>query len=465
LRSIELARRYAETEIVDFDFARTQKAATMLWEAALGTIRLAGATSTQERLFYTALYQSFLMPRDRTGDNPNWTSDLPYWDDQYATWDTWRTKFPLMALIRPAVVRDNVMSLCDRLEHQRHVADSFVAGGDGPKQGGDDIDEIIAEARATAVPGIDWARAYAVLEHDAKEQRYPEYLAHGWIPEDGNPIMTCSNTLECAYNDFTSASVADSLGHHDDAAKWRKRSRQWEHLWDSGTVSDGFAGFIRPRRSNGRWVDFDAKRNYGSWKSFFYEANSWTYSLFGPHDFARLIQLCGGPDRFAARVDHAFTAGLVELANEPSFMAARAFNYAGRPDRNAFWTHKVMAELYSLDGGYPGNDDSGAMGSWYVFSALGFFPNAGQGVYLVNGPFCRRIELTLGNGKSLTIEAANVSQENIYVQSMKLNGNPWAKNWFSYSNIKDGAQLEFVMGPKPSNWGTLPPFAPSLSDP
>lgn len=485
-KSIEQARGYLRAEIPGFDFAAVRAAAEAAWNEALGSIQLERATPTQEALFYTALYHSFLMPRDRTGDNPAWESAAPFWDDQYAVWDTWRTKFPLMCLIRPKVVRDNVAALYDRLIHRGEVGDSFVFGDDGPKQGGDDVDAIIAEAHATGVDGIDWSQALTVLRHDADKQRYPEYLRRGWISEDQQPLMACSNTLECAYNDACAARVADALARQDgvtrsapradggymaaafgnpvqaDASRWRERAKRWEQLWNPQMTSDGFAGFIQPRQSDGTWVNFDPKQNFGSWHRYFYEANSWTYSLFVPHDFARLIALCGGNERFTERVDHAFAAGLVELANEPSFMAARAFNYAGRPDRNAFWTHAVMTKLYTLKGGYPGNEDSGAMGSWYVFSAMGFFPNAGQGVYLINGPFCPKITVRLGNGHTLEIAAKDVSDENIYIQSMTLNGQPWEKNWFTYDDIKDGARLEFVMRPKASSWGTKPPFAPSM---
>lgn len=464
-RNGETARSYLEREIPRFDFGAVRQTAEAEWNQALGTIVLEGASAEQEHLFYTTLYHSFLMPRDRTGDNVAWSSELPFWDDQYAVWDTWRTKFPLMCLIRPSVVRDNVMSFVDRLRHRGEVGDSFVAGHDGPKQGGDDIDNIIAEAYATRVPGIDWDKARDVLRHDAAIQRYPEYRERGWIPDDRHPLMACSNTLECAYNDACAATVfADAKSMDQDAAAYLARARAWEQLWNPALTSDGVTGFIQPRRSDGTWVAIDAKQNFGSWHSHFYEANSWTYSLFVPHDFARVIQLCGGPEKFVARVDHAFAAGLVELANEPSFMAARSLNYAGRPDRNAYWTHHVMTHLYGLKRGYPGNEDSGAMGSWYVFSALGFFPNAGQGVYLVNGPFCRHIEVTLGNGRKLAIDAKDVSDTNIYVQTMTLNGKPWPKNWFTYDDIAAGGHLEFVMGPQPSTWGTKPPFAPSLSE-
>lgn len=464
MKSVANARRFAEREIRGFDFASVRRAGEARWEDVLRRITLQGATATQRRIFYTCLYQSFLMPRDRTGDNPKWDSPLPYWDDQYATWDTWRTKFPLMTLIAPAVTRDNILSYINRLEHNGELGDAFVAGNDGEKQGGDDVDEVIADACLKGLPGVDWNRAFAVLRHDAGKQRYPQYLKRGWIPSGPHDRMSCSDTLECAANDYSDALVARRLGHRRLSERWLHRARQWQHLWNPAVRSDGFAGFIEPRRADGTWVRFDPKQYPGSWKPFFYEANSWTYSFFVPQDIATLIRLCGGRKRFVERLDHAFSHHLMELDNEPSFLATREFNYAGRPDRTAYWVHRIMTRGYSLTQGYPGNEDSGAVASWYVFSALGFFPNAGQDVYLINGPFCPKLTVTLGNGRHLIVEADGVSDRNIYVQSVTLNGRAWDRDWFRQADIADGGVLRFVMGPRPSSWARQAPPPPSLSD-
>jgi len=142
-------------EINGFDFEGARKACAALWEGVFGQAVIEGATDTQARIFYTALYHSFVMPHDRTGDNPQWESHSPYWDDQYATWDTWRTKFPLMVLLRDVVVRDNILCYIDRLDHNRQPGGLLCfRAATAPKQGGDDLDEIIAEAYSARVPGI-----------------------------------------------------------------------------------------------------------------------------------------------------------------------------------------------------------------------------------------------------------------------------------------------------------------------
>jgi predicted alpha-1,2-mannosidase len=478
LKSVEQAERYAEAEIPDWNLDAVKAGAAAAWNRELGRIAIEGASEADTRLFYTALYHALLMPRDRTGDNPNWTSAEPYWDDQYAVWDTWRTLFPLLTLIKESVVRDNVKSFIDRLKHNGIVRDGFAAGHEmEDQQGGDDVDNVIADAWAKDVPGIDWEQAYAVLRHNAEHERMatpreyhdPDttrpnptprdlYRGNGWLPAG---IMSCSLTLEFAYNDFCAAQVAKGLGHAEDHARYVARSRKWEALWNGDAESDGFRGFVAPRRADGSWVQpFDPKERFRSWKEYFYEGSSWTYSYFVPHDLPRLIELSGGPGPFTRRLEHALGAGLIEFANEPGFLALHTFNYANRPDLTATWLRKARALFVD---GYPGNDDSGAMSSWYVFTSLGFFPNAGQDVYLVGSPVFPRATLAMENGKALVIDARGASAQNAYVQSATLNGRALTTSWFRHGEIREGGRLELVMGPKPSGWARNGPPPPSSS--
>jgi hypothetical protein len=165
----------------------------------------------------------------------------------------------------------------------------------------------------------------------------------------------------------------------------------------------------------------------------------------------RLVHLSGGADLFSAKLDYGFKNGLIDYANEPAFLAVQAFHYAARPDLTSYWVRKLMTTRYSLKG-YPGNDDSGAMSSWYIFSSLGFFPNAGQDIYYLVGPLFTKSSISLGEGKTISIEALNASSANMYIQSCTINGVEWTKSWFSHSDIKEGATIQFVMGPNPSAW-------------
>ena len=203
------------------------------------------------------------------------------------------------------------------------------------------------------------------------------------------------------------------------------------------------------------WVSYDPDKWYTWDGPFFYEGSAWTYSYYVPHDVSRLIELMGGPGKFVARTRYAFDNNLIDLGNEPSFLVARLFNYALRPDLTSYYVRKAMAH-WTLDG-YPGNEDSGAMSSWYIFSALGFFPVAGQDLYLINGPLFKKCTIQLENGKQLIVEGINASEENIYVTALTLNGKEYDKNWLRHEEIKDGGRLVFQMASEPSAWGRAVP--------
>lgn len=460
-RSMEKAESYLESEIPDWNFDSIKKACDSLWNEALSSILLEGTTEIQNRIFYTALYHSMLMPRNRTGDFEGWQDNEQLWDDQYAVWDTWRTVFPLMVLIKPDMVKDNITSFINRFNHNKQVKDAFIAGLDMfAEQGGNDVDNVIADAIMKEVPGIDITEAYRVLKHNAEYERngfqgfsnkmpfdivVGAYKKRGWIPAS---IMSCSMTLEYAYNDFCIAQVAKKIGLKDDYEKYLNRSKMWIKLWNPNLESYGFSGFICPKDKNGKWIIIDAAFNWGSWKEYFYEANSWTYSFFVPHEIEKLIELNGGKENYALKLDFALRNNLIELANEPSFLAIRTFNVADRLDLNCYWVNYIMNNLYD-ETGLPGNDDSGAMSSWYIFSAIGFFPNAGQETYFINAPFCKKIIIQRPYGKNIIIEAPNASEKNIYVKSFYINGKKYKNPWFNHRDIMNGATLKFDVTDEP----------------
>ncbi len=464
-KSVEQAKRWLGNEIPGWDFERVSSAAETAWSNMLEKIQVDGGDTNARKIFYTALYHTMLMPHNRTGDLPGFADTAQLWDDQYAVWDTWRTMYPLMTLIRPDMVRDNIMSFIERLRKNGMVKDSFIGGVDMvEEQGGNDVDNIIADACVKGVGGVSWDEAYAVMKHNADSDRIgwqgfghsdivdsamASYKSRGWIPAG---VMSCSKTLEYAYNDFCAAEVALSLNHREDFEKYLTRSEQWSNLWDPDAVSDGFKGFVVPREANGRWITIDPKHNWGSWKEYFYEGSSWTYSYFVPHQFATLIKLSGGKEVFAAKLTHGLTDSLIDFSNEPAFLAVQSFQYAGRPDLASFWVRKLARDGFSLVG-VPGNDDSGAMSSWYVFTAMGFFPNAGQPIYYLTGPMWKKVSITLGNGKVLQIEAPQASEKNVYVQSCEVNGKSWNHSWIDHNTIKNGGTIKFEMGSAPSTWG------------
>ena len=481
--SIEKARAHLRDEIPGWDFDATAASARAAWNETLGRVEISGSTPNARTQIYTALYHAQIMPRDRTGEFARFAPDVPMWDDHYAIWDTWRTKYPLMLLLQPHLVRGTIASFVERLRVDGRVRDSFTAGTNGPggiaDQGGNDLDNLLADAFVKGLSGVDWPAAYSLLTFNAEHERrgtsgaheagpgeplhdVPSYRTQGWIPAG---IMSVSNTLEYSYNDFCAAQVARGLGHSGEADKYFERSRQWRHLFNPDTESDGFKGFLMPRRQDGGWVECDPKNNPGSWKDFYYEAPAWNYSFFVPHEAARLIELMGGPELFARRLDFGLTPDrkdsrglpLIDFGNEPAFLAPMLFIHAGRPDLTAKHVDTLIRTRYTepgYPGGYPGDDDSGAMASYYVFATLGFFPNAGQDLYYLTGPRLDRIVIDRPEEGRLEITR---SGEGCYIAGVTLNGRPLDRAWIRHTEIKNDTILVFTMSETPTAWGTQTP--------
>lgn len=465
--SIEKARESVRADLPGWDYDAVRDDAAKTWRDALSAIDVKGGTDAQRTIFYTALYHAMIMPRDRTGEFARFAPGVAMWDDHYAVWDTWRTLYPLLAVIRPDVVRDTVNLFIERQRVDGSVGDTFIAGNNKLlEQGGNGVDMIIADAHAKGIKGIDWEKAYGVLKYDADRRRTgPDfdkrnspapYRKLGWIPAG---IMSCSMTLEYAQNDFAAAQVAAALGHTEDAKTYAARSQKWENLWNPDTESDGFKGFIMPREADGKWVDFDTKKYPGSWKPYFYEANAWTYSYFVPHQPDRLIELMGGAERFIARLEHALKTDLLRLDNEPAFLIPQLFHHVARPDLTAKALQTIVSERFTLRG-YPGDDDSGAMSSYYVWANLGLFPNAGQDLYYLNGPAFERATIRRPGQEPLTMTRTG---KGIFVASVLLNGKSLDRSWLRHSELNGAATLAFVMSETPTDWGRQTPAPSALS--
>lgn len=474
--SIEQARRNAESEITDFDFERVRKAAISSWERMLAKVELQGATSEQAQIFYTALYHTMLMPVDRTGENPLWQSDEPYYDDFYAIWDTFRTSSPLLTILDPQRESDIVRALVDIYRHEGWLPDARSGNFTGRAQGGSNAEFLIGDAYAKGLPGIDWAAAYQAMVKDA-EVSAPEPMRYGrggledwkrlgYLTIEGVD-RPGSKQMEYAANDFEIALVAKGLGRDADYTKYLSRSGNWKNLWDTEVQEDGIRGFIRPRHKDGSWKrNFNAMQNCSWGGDTFYEGNSWTYSLFVPHDVGGLIQQAGGNQEFVKRLDSFFDGPeRFDVSNEPGFLSSYLYIWAGRHDRTVRRIHQIMGKNFHAGrAGLPGNDDSGAMSSWYAFGAMGFFPNAGQNVYLIGSPTVPGVIIHLENGGMFVIEAKNFSPSHPYVIAAELNGHRLDHAWFRHEDIAQGGRLVLTMSPVPNSWpsGNAPP---SSSDP
>jgi predicted alpha-1,2-mannosidase len=481
----EKARHNLEQENPGWDFEAVRRSAAESWGRALGAVTVEGGDAALQRAFYTALYHSLLMPVDKTGENSRWRSGEPYYDDFYAIWDTFRTSLPLLTLLKEPAQIDIVRSLIDISEYDGYLPDARSGDCNGRTQGGSNADIVIADACAKELPGIDYARALRAMRRDAEvppggdERKHgrgglADYRSLGYVSTAHE--RSGSRTIEYAADDWAIAQVARKVGDETTCRQYLQQAGNWRNLWRPVT-DHGATGFIMPRRADGTWVaGFTSDDGHGpktvpftvlsagSWNDVFYESHSWEYSFYVPHDVRALISACGGRNAFVARLDTFFREGFFHVDNEPGFLTPLLYDYAGRPDKTAEAVVRLRTTHYNdTRSGLPGNDDSGAMSSLFVFHCLGFFPNAGQDVYLIGSPAFERAVVRMENGREVVIIAHGVSRENIYIQSAKLNGQPLDRAWFRHREIRQGATFEFEMGSMPSTWGAATP-PPSASD-
>jgi predicted alpha-1,2-mannosidase len=480
--SIEQARRNLEASN-GLTFEQVRSRAENLWQERLDSIVVEGGTDAQQRQFYTALYHTLLTPTDVTGDNGGWTDGEAYWDI-HTLWDTFRTKDPLFILIEPERERGIIRMLLDVFKRNGWVPDSWVYNRSGIAfQGGTSFDNLVSDAVVKGLGGFDEHLAYEAIRKNATlpkpgghplfpdEGRLEPYFRLGYVPsviygakdsegcQPNSWSAASSRTLEYAYNDFCVSQVAEALGESADAARFRDRSLSAYKLFHPQKML--FWG----KTESGEWIpDADPAEKTMGWRPIFYEGSAWQYRFSMPHDIAGLIARVGGNSAFLKLLDEYFDRGLHWQGNEPGFLTPWLHVFAGRPDLNVDRVRAIMAKDFRLaPAGYPGDEDTGAMSAWYLFAAMGFFPVAGQNVYLLASPFFSKVTIRLGtSGKTFVVSAPDVSPENKYVQSAALNGRPWDRAWFEHSDIADGGNLELLMGPEPSDWGTkVPP--PSLT--
>lgn len=471
--SVDKARENLENEMPGWDFDLARRRAQDSWEQVLEKIRVSGGTESQRRIFYTALYRAHYMPHDLTGENAWWASTEPHYEDFYTLWDTFRTLHPLLTLIQPDRQRDMIRSLLDTYRHTGWLPDARVAGANGLTQGGSNSDVLIADAVMKGMTGFDYKAAYEALaknadvesDHPLTEGRQLEdYKRLGYMSLTQN--RSASRTLEYAYDDFCVSEVARTLGRNEDAAKYLKRSSNWANLWDPEKRC------IRPRYADGRWLEnFSGETEYPDtstaewWDVPFYEGSALQYSTFVPHDVRGLIGRLGGDEAFTLWLDDLFDRKLYDPTNEQDLLAPYLYIHAGRPDRTADRVRTLLeSEYHESRGGLPGNDDSGTMSSWYVWGAIGLYPNAGQAFYYIGSPVFRSVSIDLGSGRSFIIDAPESSASNRYVQNAELDGRPLNRAWLSHREIASGGRLVLHMGQVRSNWGEVE-RPPSTSDP
>ncbi|GAC1420134.1 MAG: GH92 family glycosyl hydrolase [Acidobacteriaceae bacterium] len=445
-------------EVASLDFDRARAEAERQWKEALGTIQVKGGSADQRNILASSLYRVQVMPHDVTGENVWWSSSEPHYEDYYTLWDTFRTQDPLLLLIHPDRERDLVRSLVDTYRHTGWLPDSRIAGANGLTQGGSNGDVLLADNFVKGIKGIDYNAAYEALVKDA-ETDSPDHLnvgrdsmslykKLGYLPIGRD--RSGSRTMEYSYDDFCVSEVAEGLGHRDAAGEYRRRSLFWANLWDKDALA------VHPRLPDGAWMpEFDRTRTTFAWNSPFYEGTPWQYSTYVPHDVQGLINRTQGDAGFVRWLDDFFRGDEnYNPGNEPDMLAPWLYIHAGRPDRTQAVVRELLEKYYKTGrSGLPGNDDAGAMTSWFAWASIGLYPNAGQPYYYIASPVFTQVKIAVGAGRMFTIEAPSANATNRYIQSARLNGRPLERAWLKHAELVAGGTLQLVLGSSPSNWG------------
>jgi len=477
-----------------------------IWEAAINKIKVEGGTERQKRIFYTCLYRASERMVDISeygkyfsgyDHQVHQTDGRPFYVDDWL-WDTFRCLHPLGLLLDPEQQADMVQSYVDMYKQSGWMPGFPQFYGDFPAMTGFHSASLVWDTYNKGMHNFDVEKAYEGLRKNATQATMLPwrigpmcaldtfYLENGWYPalHDGDPEtvpmvdgfekrQAVALSMEHSFDDWCLAQLAKALNKPDDYSYFMQRSRNYRKVYNPAT------GFMSPRLANGDWVEpFDPQLSGGTGGRMYFTENNtyiWTFNVM--HDIPGLIELMGGNDKFADRLDELFNEptkiskwqfmgqfpdatglnGMFPAGNEPSFHVPYLYNYAGMPWKTQRRIREIM-DMWFDDAplGLAGDEDGGALCSWYVFSAMGFYPvTPGSNLYAIGSPFFRKVSIDLPGGKHFTVNARNCSERNKYIQSCKLNGTDINRAWLTHSEIINGGKLDLVMGERPNKqWGT-----------
>jgi predicted alpha-1,2-mannosidase len=476
-QSVEQARKNLEREIPSWDFDATRQQLHAAWNDKLSRMQIDGATDREKTRLYTALYHALMYPRIFSEGGRYYSA----FDDKihagesytaYSLWDTFRAENSLLTLMAPERVDGMITALLQ----------NFKEGGWMPKWPnpsytnimiGTHADSVVAEAIRKGFHGFDRQLAWQAVYKDAmtppdgdttrrwldREEHTPYegrggltyYKKLGFIPTDKTDEAS-SRTLEDSYDDWCVAQIAKALGREDDYRFFLHRSLNDRHLYNPAV------GLMNGKTSDGKWAplggtrDTPGNRSLAGWT----EGDAWVYTWSPLHDQAGLLELMGGAKAYDAKLDQHFGGGHNVHKNEPSHHYGYLYDFGGQPWKTQAKVREIAAAEYGYDaGGLDGDDDCGQMSAWLLFTAMGFYPvNPASGDYMIGSPLYREMSLKLANGKTFRVEAENNSATNVYIQSATVDGRPLDVPVITWEQIQSGATLHFVMGPKPSQWGS-----------
>ncbi|MDE7411120.1 MAG: GH92 family glycosyl hydrolase [Paramuribaculum sp.] len=458
-----------KAEASHFDFDKYVANVKAQWNKQLGVINVDYDSNDDGVVFYTALYHTMIAPtifsdvdgKYRGPDNKIHVADG--WTDYstFSLWDTFRAAHPLLTYTQPERVNDMIKSFIAFYEQNGRLPVWNFQGVETDMMIGYHAVPVIVDAYLKGIGDFDVRKALEACVASANLDEYRgigEYKKNGFIAYDvtdpyNSDNWSLSRTLEYAYDDYCIAKMAEKLGDKPLADEFYARSRNYRNVFNPAT------GFMQPRNSNGEW---QPAFNPDEYTEHICESNGWQYLWSVQQDIPALIELVGGTEKFSNKLDSMFTytpaesdlpifstgmIGQYAHGNEPGHHVIYLYNKIGKPWKTAEYAVKVMREFYfNAPDGLCGNEDCGQMSAWYVFSAMGFYPiDAVSGEYELGSPLMKQTRINLANGKVFTITAHNLSRENIYIKSVKVDGQPYKKSFITHDMIESGSSVELEM--------------------
>lgn len=463
-----------KAEIPHWDFERTRREAQAVWNKELGKVAVTTLDDGEMTNFYTALYHALLTPTvymDTDGQYKGLDQNVHKANGftnhtTFSLWDTYRALHPLLNIIQPTRNRDMIRSMqahYDQSVHKMLPVWSHYANENWCMIGYHSV-SVIADAIVTG--NLTEPEAMKALEASAQTARtnyydgLEYYMKLGYVPDDKNS-SSVSKTLEYSYDDWAIAQAAKKLNRKDIYNEFIKRSENWRNHYDAST------GFMRAKLSDGTFKkEFDPLSTHGQG---YIEGNAWNYSLYVPHDPEAMIKLMGGNRAFTQRLDQLFTMHLPDEffaeteditregiiggyvhGNEPAHHVPYLYAWTSDAWKTQERVRMILKHQYRpTPDGLGGNDDCGQMSAWYLFSALGFYPVApASGQYIIGSPVVKSAVITMENGKTLSIEARNQGEKNVYVRKVTVNGKPLNRDFLTFAEIMNGGKIVFEMSDK-----------------
>ena len=478
--SFEQAELNLKNELGKKSPTTLRDAAAATWNEHLHRIEIEGASTEQQRTFYSCMYRALLFPRtfhepDASGKLHHYSAfsgkvapGLMYADHGY--WDVYRAWYPFMSIVIPEKLGEILQAWVNAYKEGGWLP-QFPAPGYRACMTGSLIDSIFGDAAVKNIPGFDLQTAYeglkkhATMKGDAAKGYgrvgIEEYLKYNYLPAD-QIDQSAAETVDAAYGDFCIAQVAKAAGRQDDYAMFMKRSENWRNIFDPSVK------FLRGKNADGSWMTpFDPF----TWGNPYVEGGTWQHRWDVPHQLPELIEAMGGKAASAEALEKMlstppiFNVGVYgseihemsEMAaveygqyahsNQPSHNMLYVIAHAGRPDITQLWVRKVMDELYSPDQ-FAGDEDTGSMAAWYILSALGFYPHCpGKAEYTLGSPLFVKSTLRLPGKKAFIVEAPGNTTEKVYVSGTQLNGQAVSGITITHEAITSGGTLHFDMSP------------------